>query len=321
MGPGVLLAEHKLEISGLSCGSCERIIERLAEKSGMKVKEIDGNTGRVVVDVPDASGGRQGGDINGFKAELAERGFFEKGQGAGQRGDFSRFAKFISSVVGGGENVAAESRLLNSALASFAGLLFASTGFYTLFLRGQANNLEYAPILFLTAVACALTVFSYFHASCYRKLLNCQNGMMVGMTMGMVPGFMVGAILGATNGMFIGSVAGMLFGMGLGYKLGKCCGIMGAMEGIMAGMMAGTMGAMLSVMMLRDNLVLFLGILFLSCSAVMAGLSYMLYREQGSAPEGGLAVGGKEFFFYALLMFILVLAVIFAGPKAALVYP
>ncbi len=59
------MAEHKLEISGLSCGSCERIIERLAEKSGMKVKEIDGNTGRVVVDVPDASGGRQGGEAKG----------------------------------------------------------------------------------------------------------------------------------------------------------------------------------------------------------------------------------------------------------------
>ncbi len=317
----VSLVEYRFELSGMSCGSCERIIERLAEKNGAKVKAIDGNTGKVVVEIADAAEGRQGTNINEFKAQLAERGFFEKGAGAGQRGDFSRVVMYISKVLSGEENVTVESRLLNFALASAALLVVLSIALYALFMQGLEDRLAYVPVLFLSVVASVSTVFSYFHAACYRKLLTCQNGMMVGMAMGMIPGIMVGAILGATNGMFIGSVAGMLFGMGLGYRLGKCCGVMGAMEGIMAGLMAGTMGAMLSVMMLRDNLIAFLLMLFASGAVILVGLSYLLYREQGAAPQEELSVNLPKFFFYVLLMFIFIMAMVFAGPKSVLVYP
>ncbi len=315
------MTEYKLELSGMSCGACERIIERLAEKNGAKVKEIDGNTGRVVVEIPGAAKGEEGTDINEFKAQLAEKGFFEKGSGAGQRGDFSRVAKYLSAVISGEENVAIESRLLNYGLGTGAGLIILSAVVYALFLRGTANGFAYLPIMLLAAVASVSTVFSFFHCACYRKFMGCTNGMMVGMTMGMVPGLMAGAILGATNGMFVGSVTGMLFGMGLGYKLGKCCGVMGAMEGLMAGLMAGTMGAMLSVMMLRDNLMAFLFLLFASGAVILFGLSYMLYREQGAAPAQGWSANFPKFFFYALLLFILFMSMAFLGPKSTLVYP
>lgn len=155
---------------------------------------------------------------------------------------------------------------------------------------------------------------------CYRKEISCTNGMMVGMTIGMIAGFMCGAIIGATNGMFFGAVVGVIIGMILGCNVGRCCGIMGALEGLMAGLMAGTMGAMLSVMLINDNLIAFMYFLF-GCSAIiLGGLSYMMYRESGPISNDQLGINFTGFLLASLLLTVVLVAIMFFGPKGSIIY-
>ena len=306
------MAEHSMELSGMSCGACERIIKKVAEKDGIIVKSVDGNSGKVVVDC-------DAGKLPGFKEKLNERGFFEKGAGA--RGDFSRFVKFCSKVVSGDETAGAESALLNYALGSAVFLALLSAIFYFVFVSGLQNAILYAPLLGFAVLAAVSIVGSYFHCSGYRASLSCQNGMMVGMTSGMVAGLLSGALIGATNGMFIGSVAGMFFGILVGFLLGKNSGVMGALEGLMAGVMSGTMGAMISVMMVTDNLLLFLFIFFPLCIAISSGLVYMLYREQGACPMEMLEVDFWQFSAHAFWVFAVLVLIMFFGPKSGIGFP
>ncbi|VVC00043.1 Uncharacterised protein [uncultured archaeon] len=306
------VSEHVLELSGMSCGACERIIRKIAEGSGAKAKAIDANAGIVVIEADE-------GKLAGIKAQLSERGFFEKGKG--RRGDFSRFYAFCSKVVSGDASVSAESSILTNGIASISVLVLLSSLFYMFYLNSAQSGFSFLLLLPLVVIASVAIAASYFHSACYRESITCQNGMMVGMGIGMLAGFMVGAVVGATNGMFIGSVLGVAVGEVVGVGLGRHCGSMGALEGIMAALMSGTMGAMLSVMMLRDNLLAFLYLLFALCTVVLAGLAYMLYREQGPAPKELLEVSGPQFFAHAFWLFALMLAIMFFGPKAALVFP
>jgi len=144
--------------------------------------------------------------------------------------------------------------------------------------------------------------------------------MMVGMTIGMMSGFMLGAIIGATNGMFVGSVAGMLVGMFFGAWAGKWVGIMGLMEGMMAGLMAGLMGAMVSVMMIADNLVPFMYILFASCGVIIAGLSYLIFRESGPLLDEKLVPSFMQLLLFGLIALVFVTALTVFGPKSAIAW-
>ncbi|MEK6970460.1 MAG: hypothetical protein AABW68_02065, partial [archaeon] len=132
--------------------------------------------------------------------------------------------------------------------------------------------------------------------------------------------FMSGAILGATNGMFIGSVTGMAVGMSASAYAVRKSGIMGILEGLMAGLMAGTMGAMLSVMMLTDNLVAFLYILFGVCTLILGGMSYFLFKEVGPIQDEEKRIDFIPLAMGSILLLLLFIALILWGPKSAFVW-
>jgi hypothetical protein len=298
----------------MTCGSCEKLIERVAQQNGANIREIDAKTGVVALSCEE-------GTLEGLKKQLAEKGFSERAGDAAPRGNPSRVKAYLSSIIAGEPHVEVESRLVNYALGSTAALVMLGGIGYAAALPSFSSLPAYMPLLVLAILTAVMTVFSYLHMSSYGKGISCNNGMMVGMTMGMISGFMVGALIGATNGMFIGSVAGMGAGIALGGNLGRCCGVMGAMEGVMAGLMAGIMGAMTSIMMLRENLVLFLYILFGACAFVLGGLSYMMYRESGAAPKESLGTGFAGFAGTCALFAIALSLMMVYGPKGVLVYP
>ncbi len=307
-------SEYRLELSGMTCGACEGIIEKIVGRNGATVNEIDANSGFVRITGEEDV-------LTRIKKELADRGFREKGSDDGSRGDPQRVFAYINSILRVDKSVEAEAILTNYALTSLiiSGLAIA-IGFM-LFLKGMPNSMAYAPLLVLSVFAAVITTFSYNHAKCYSDGISCTNGMMIGMIMGMIPGFMVGAIVGATNGIFVGSVAGMLAGIIMGVKVGKCCGIMGALEGVMAGLMAGLMGAMLSIMALNDHLIAFLYIIFGISGAILIGMSYLLNREIGGREAGQVKTSIVKFTATSLLLTVIMVVLIFFGPKGPIVYP
>ncbi len=237
------------------------------------------------------------------------------------RGDFSRVKHYVLSIIAGEPHVEVESKLLSFSIGTLA-ILIISTGIaYATIMKEVTNIAAYLPLIFLAILTTVIALFAYNHVRCHRKSMLCMNGMMAGMTMGMIIGFMVGAIIGATNGMFVGSIIGMATGIGLGLNTGRYSGIMGAMEGIMAGFMAGIMGAMTSIMLLRDNLMIFLYILFGISAVVIGGLSYMLHREEGSAQKTEMQTNFLNFVVMSMLFSLLLIAIIVYGPKGVLTYP
>lgn len=303
--------EFEFELNGMTCDSCERLIERVARQNSAEVVEIDARAGRVVFRCEE----RQ---VAALTEQLARKGFSEKGERDEKRGDPARLQRYIESIIAGHPGVRVESRLLNYALGAVALLTVLASGAYGLGLLPVASMATYGPILFLAIAASVMVVFSYYHMMTYRKEISCMSGMMAGMTLGMVSGFLAGALVGATNGMFIGSVAGLAVGGGLGVAVGRCCGVMGAMEGIMAGLMAGLMGAMTSLMLLNDHLVAFLYLLFGVSAIVLGGLSYMMYREVGPAPE--LKVNWSAFLMASAYLAIGLIAMMLYGPRGPIVY-
>ena len=157
-------------------------------------------------------------------------------------------------------------------------------------------------------------VASLAHYRAHKSEFTCMEGMMVGMTIGMMAGFLFGAIIGATNGMFVGAVFGMAVGILTGAYAGKCCGIVGVMEGMMAGLMGGLMGAMTIVMMLSDNLQIFMPILIASCLAILAGLTYMIYNSAGKRGERTL-MPFSQFFILSLALSVITVAIMLFGPR------
>lgn len=211
--------------------------------------------------------------------------------------------------------------LINSAvsLSILLGLVYASSKFL-----GPGNPLaKYFPLVALATYGVVLCTSTLWHLRLFKTDFSCSISMMVGMAIGMIIGLLLGAIVGATNGMFVGSAAGMLVGMGVGawagYKSGKS--IMALLEGLMSGLMAGTMGAMLSVMLIADNLIAFLYLLFASCTIILAGNAYLLYREGYHVPQDGEEPDFMSFFFACLVTLVALLALVTIGPKSAFVWP
>jgi hypothetical protein len=145
-------------------------------------------------------------------------------------------------------------------------------------------NKYFLPLLYVPIVV-VTNVMALWHQRAYHNNVSCMTGMMIGMTIGMTTGFGVGAIVGLTNGMFTGSLVGTLVGIGAGVYAGKCCGTMGAMEGMMAGLMSGTMGAMLTVMMVIDRVEIFLPILILINTIILAGLMKVVVDEHAGTSD------------------------------------
>ena len=307
---------NKLVLDGMSCGSCERLIERVVVQNRAQLLSIDAGSGTLefIADPEDA---------RGIKEQLALKGFRERkveGLDGEGRGDFKRVLSYARSVLLGDPHVEVENRLFNYAVGSAAILLIASAFVFGAAQKNFDNPVAAGSLLLFAIVTGVMSVYSISHMDTYRKGMTCANGMMVGMTTGMASGYMVGAILGATNGMFVGSVAGTAVGIAIGFAVGRYSGIMGAMEGIMAGLMSGTMGAMTTFMMLNDHMLEFLYILAAICMVTVGGLSYMMYREAGPAPRAGFRGGFARFLVLSGALNALIVIIMLIGPKGPITY-
>jgi hypothetical protein len=306
--------DFRLELDGMKCESCEKTVRRVAEQNGASVSSVDAKSGTVAFSCEE-------GAIDAIMSGLMEKGYKQRGAGASPRGNPSRVKDYVFSVIAGDGHVSVEASLLNHGIGSAAVLIALGGIAFAALSASVPYSGAYVPLLLLLALGSIATIFSYSHMGCYKSSISCMNGMMVGMTIGMMSGFMFGALVGATNGMFMGSVAGMAVGIVLGGNVGRFCGVMGAMEGVMAGLMGGLMGAMTSVMLINDNLVAFLYLLFGVCIFVMGGLSYMMYREAGPAPERGLAAGFGRFFLSCAALSLIIGMMMVFGPKGLVSYP
>jgi hypothetical protein len=80
------------------------------------------------------------------------------------------------------------------------------------------------------------------------------------------------------------------------------------------------MGAMLTVMMLADNLMVFMPIFVASCLAILAGLTYMIYNSAGKRGERELMKFDQ--FLSLCLLFTLATAIIMLfGPRGPVTIP
>jgi predicted lipid-binding transport protein (Tim44 family) len=96
---------------------------------------------------------------------------------------------------------------------------------------------------------------------------------------------------------------------------------MSVLEGLMAGLMAGLMGAMTTVMMINDNITLFMPILIGSCLLITGGMSYMIYKESKDDRKSIASPDGYDMINYIAVMFIVAVAITFImvlGPKSAI---
>jgi hypothetical protein len=178
---------------------------------------------------------------------------------------------------------------------------------------------KYWQYLVYITISVAFGGAAIWYVCHYKRAFDCTMGMMVGMTIGMLAGFVFGAIIGATNGMFIGSVYGMAVGMFVGASVVCKCGIMSVMEGLMAGFMGGLMGAMTTVMMISDNLALFMPIVIGGCSVILYGMMHMIVKE---TEKKSVQFDAYDTIIFASALVILAFAttaLMAFGPKSAIV--
>ncbi|MCX8197044.1 MAG: hypothetical protein N3G80_01875 [Candidatus Micrarchaeota archaeon] len=228
---------------------------------------------------------------------------------------FSELKSFLHSSIFGVGTHKLEHKILRYATYTFLSQLFALGLVYYFYSSSIQNSEILFPYLLYTIISSVAVSASSFYHYAHRLSFTCMEGMMAGMTNGMIAGFLFGAITGATNGMFVGSLVGMFVGMAIGLWCGKCCGIMGTLEGLMAGLMAGPMGAMLSVMMLFDNLAIFIPILVFACIIILVAFGYMV-RTTAAARTEGKDVGFLPFFLFALFLTLFVHLIVLFGPRS-----
>lgn len=299
--------ESTINVGGLECDSCAKVISRLASKTeGCTLKSVDYSLGKIVVDCQDES------KLGELKAKLTEAGYAVDGKKT-SRSSVGRPMEFFKSVLSGSQEFLAEKTIVESAFASLLVMLVLTAGIQF----AIPATKPYFSLLILTSFGTAAFYAALAHHRAFTEPTSCMTGMMVGMTVGMIGGFMFGSLAGAANGMFVGSLAGMAVGMAFGALAGSTVGVMGILEGLMAGLMAGTMGAMLSVMLFSDNVILFLTILFVVCIVILLGLAYLLFRENGTA-----ANQNPQSFLQSVMLntvfFVLFSALLVWGPRSAL---
>lgn len=298
------MVQRDVYIKELNCEACERLVERVAGRH---------QVGLVAVDFQQKKAKLEGDAANmeQMALELEKMGYstsFERVPRAG-KGKL-RLVNFIRGSIFGEDGFKTESKAVEILVYTFVILAFATIALGFLGIL-TPENIGYS---FLSIISISIIIPVAYQVEAYRDSFTHMNGMMIGMTIGMSAGFLAGAIIGATNGMFMGSVYGMLIGMAAGAYLGYCCGVMGVLEGMMGGLMAGTMGAMLSVMMIFDNLRLFLPILLASFILIMFGLSYMIHKENiGFKAEKPSII---PFLALSLLVHIATILVMVYGPKS-----
>lgn len=294
---------EKIEIDGMNCESCERLITKSVSAAGGKVNKISAREGYAVIEYPE-------GDLPKMEKAIEEAGYSIGGGPYSQVPLEKQLSDFASDFLAGKPSTKPLRDCFVFSVATF--LVLAASVF---FLFGTHKYFPYFMYTVISAVAVAGAVEL---TNAYKKHLSCMEGMMVGMTVGMSSGFLLGAVIGATNGMFVGSVFGMGVGMVLGLASGRHCGIMGAMEGVMAGIMSGTMGAMLTVMMVYDHLEEFMPIFVFANILVLAGFKYMLYHYPGRRGHAS-EVSPYELSGLALALVVLTMAVAIYAPRSGAV--
>jgi copper chaperone CopZ len=300
-----------LYVQDIECESCTRLVER-GLKTLQGINEYTIQKDSVLIDY----------DPSLLKEEaiieaIASRGYAASRYPLNKMSFKRRFKDFLENR----HKYVVERRMLFISLLSFLALLLLDAVMYGLFFRNTPGFLEQSWQWFLyldiTVVSIAASIW---HLKAYRGAITSMTGMMLGMTLGMQAGFMIGAVIGASNGMFVGSMVGMLGGVGLGIYGGKDTGIMGALQGMMSGLMGGTMGAMLTVMMMTDNVLLFMPVFMLINVAIMWGMSYMVYEEVVEDKTVQIVPTDFTTFFSYVFVFAVILGLIMVyGPKGALV--
>lgn len=297
----------ELQVNGLTCGSCEKIIRRTIGKfENASVESFDFDRGKVSVTASET-------DIGKIVSTLKEKGYhtfltkdIEELEG---ETELDRLRYVLTQLTGNHPKFSLERKMIQTAFFSLLGTLAIALIFPVLFPTAK----PLLGLFILGSIMIALTIFSVQHIQSFGRQ-SCNTGMMTGMGIGMMSGFMAGALVGASSGMFWGSIIGMMTGMFLGVKIGRSCGNMGVLEGLMAGLMAGTMGAMLSVMLVFDHQFEFLIILWITCAAILMGLSYMMIKELGVQPKNPV-LNAEKTILMAVILSVLLNVFMWAGPK------
>jgi hypothetical protein len=168
----------------------------------------------------------------------------------------------------------------NAAVALFVIILsqFLLARWYDSTQKGLAEHYGLWIFYLDVSVVALVSTLSYVRSYVYANTGHVV-GMLIGMTIGMQVGTMVGGVLGATNGFFIGSMLGILLGAFYGVVTAWCCGSAAVLHGLMGGVMGGPMGAMVVVMMLPDNIQLFMPFFTGINVLILMYFTYIFYRE------------------------------------------
>ncbi len=299
----------QLPIRNVSCDACEKVIGRILRRySQAKIESISSDATTLTLSC-------YAEDLPQIKNRLREYNYLNE-----EKNNQPHFSYVMKRILGNQPGYEAEHELFTQTMGIFTLLLLVLGGAYFFWFSQMEIFYKLSPILILLPLGIAVNAGALLHVRNVRQHFNCTNGMMTGMIVGMISGFMSGALIGATNGMFMGSLTGMTIGMSASAYAVRKTGIMGVLEGMMAGLMAGTMGAMLSVMMLSDNLILFLYILFGACILILGGMSYFIVKEVGLIQEEKKHVDFIPFALMNTLLFLAVLALILFGPKSSIAW-
>ncbi len=295
-------------IRNVTCEACEKVIGRLLRRfDHAKIESISKDATTLTLTCDEK-------DVEGIKEQLREYNYLNDDNSIGH------FSYVLKKIISNAPGFRAEHELLTYTLSLFV-ILFAGLGLMYLGWFNQNTIFpQLWPILALVPLGIAVNSGALLHVHHLRHHFNCANGMMAGMIIGMISGFMSGALIGATNGMFAGSLTGMAVGMGASSYAVRKTGVMGVLDGLMAGLMAGTMGAMLSVMMISDNLIPFLYILFGVCTFILGGMSYFIVKEIGPIHDEQKRIELFPLALLGILVLMAIIALILFGPKSAIVF-
>ncbi|MDE1798641.1 MAG: hypothetical protein KGH63_04540 [Candidatus Micrarchaeota archaeon] len=321
-----------LKIDGMTCGSCERLIEREAGKLGAKVRQIDGSRGVAHFELPEHNKGEDASPeltpLGNLVQALGAKGYPAKAISDSEAAEITarepkpfeeEAGEFMRHFFGNHPQFRIERELFWQSILLTVVLIGLVLLMYMAWFSHSNFPLSRLPYLFYLVIGVVGNVAILWHLRAYPRITGHMDGMMIGMTAGMSTGLMIGAVIGATNGIFIGSVVGLVLGCAVGAYAGKCCGIMGLMEGLMAGIMGGTMGPMISVMMVLDHVDYFMPLFILSTVTVLFGLTYMLILSPG---RGAARKPDWDFASFAALCLagvLLLSAIIVWGPRGSAV--
>jgi cation transport ATPase len=312
--------ERTLHFSGMHCDACEKTITRALGQIGVEVVSINHVTGEARIRFDE-----QKNTFAAIEKAVSDAGYEVRGAERSNKnsedpvvGFGARFTKAFKEFRSSASAFQLEKRILKESIGTLV-VVFACMYlvYLVLFWNIEGFWSRYGFYMIFLSLAVVASAVAVRHLRAYRASVSCMSGMMIGMTIGMISSMLIGASVGATNGMFAGAVFSMAIGMGFGAWVGASCGVMGVMEGMMAGLMGGTMGPMISVMMISDHLKEFFPIFFVACFMILAGLMYMVQKENRSR---NVTVRPYPFWTFSLITFGVVFlgsVIMVWGPRAS----